>query len=110
MAGTIFLVPLAHVEDVARVVVVADAVVHGWGLVPRFLLLRVDQSFLLMWHRWCGLVKLGPASSRRGAIGLLHRNTLKKGVQLLVGLLSLRVDGLGIVRRRIVTAAMFWLA
>jgi hypothetical protein len=37
-ASTILLVSLAHVENVAHVVVVADAVVNGWGLVPRFLL------------------------------------------------------------------------
>jgi hypothetical protein len=37
MAGTILLVPLARVEDVTRVVVVADVVVDRWGLVPRFL-------------------------------------------------------------------------
>jgi hypothetical protein len=41
-AGTILLMPLARVDDVTRVVVVADVVVHGWGLVPRILLLRVD--------------------------------------------------------------------
>jgi hypothetical protein len=38
MASTILLVPLAHVEDVARVVVIANMIVDRWGLVPRFLL------------------------------------------------------------------------
>jgi hypothetical protein len=38
IAGTILLMPLARVEDVMRVVVIVDAVVHGWGLVPHFLL------------------------------------------------------------------------
>jgi hypothetical protein len=38
MASTILLVPLAHVEDVARVVVIANTIVDRWGLVPRFLL------------------------------------------------------------------------
>jgi hypothetical protein len=37
MASTILLVPLARVEDVTRVVVVADVVVDRWGLVPCFL-------------------------------------------------------------------------
>jgi hypothetical protein len=77
--GTILLVPLVRVDDVARVIVVVDAFVHGWGLVPHFLLLQVDRSFLLTWHRWCELVELRPASSRRGAHGLLHRSTLEKG-------------------------------
>jgi hypothetical protein len=42
MVGTVLLVPLTHVEDVTRVIVVADTVVDGWGLVPRFLLFWVD--------------------------------------------------------------------
>jgi membrane-anchored glycerophosphoryl diester phosphodiesterase (GDPDase) len=42
MAGTILLVPLAHIDDIACVVVVANVVVDGWGLVPRFLLFWVD--------------------------------------------------------------------
>jgi hypothetical protein len=36
MASTILLVPRARIDDVAHVVVVADAVVDGWGLVPCF--------------------------------------------------------------------------
>jgi hypothetical protein len=38
MASTILLMPLARIEDIVRVVVVADAVMDGWGLVPCFLL------------------------------------------------------------------------
>jgi hypothetical protein len=36
MAGTILLVPLARVEDIARAVIVANTIVDRWGLVPRF--------------------------------------------------------------------------
>jgi hypothetical protein len=38
MAGTILLVPLAHVENIMHIVVVASAVVDGWGLALRCLL------------------------------------------------------------------------
>jgi hypothetical protein len=38
---------LAHVEDIARVVVVANTGVDIWGLIPHFLLFRVDPGFLL---------------------------------------------------------------
>jgi hypothetical protein len=41
-ADTILLVPLARVENVARIIVVANAVVDRWGLVPRFLLSWLD--------------------------------------------------------------------
>jgi hypothetical protein len=85
-AGTILLVPFARIEDVARVVVVANAGVDRWGLIPRFLLFRVDRSFLLACRRRCGLVKLRPTPSRHEAFGLLHRGTFKKGTQLVVGL------------------------
>jgi hypothetical protein len=37
-AGTILLVLLARIDDITRDVVVADAVMDGWGLVPCFLL------------------------------------------------------------------------
>jgi hypothetical protein len=48
VTDTILLMPFACVEDVARVVVVANAGVDRWGLIPRFLLFRVDRGFLLM--------------------------------------------------------------
>jgi hypothetical protein len=87
MAGTILLVPFACVEDVVHVIVVANAGMDTWGLIPHFLLFRVDRSFLLACYRRCGLVELGPMPSRHRAFGLLHRGTLEKGTQLLVGLL-----------------------
>jgi hypothetical protein len=34
MAGSILLVPFARIEDVARIVVVANTGVNRWGLVP----------------------------------------------------------------------------
>jgi hypothetical protein len=77
--GIVLLVPLARIEDVARVIVVADAVMDGWGLLPRFLLVRVDRSIVLAWHRWCGLVEREPMSLRHGAFGLLHYSTLEEG-------------------------------
>jgi hypothetical protein len=49
-AGTILLMPFARVKNITRVVVVTDAMVDGWGLVPYFLLIWVDRSFLLSWH------------------------------------------------------------
>jgi hypothetical protein len=79
MASTILLVPFACVEDVVRVVVMANAGMDRWGLVLYFLLFWV-------YDRWCGLVKLRPMPSRCRAFGLLHRSTFKKGMQLLVGL------------------------
>jgi hypothetical protein len=79
-ADTILLVPFARDEDVARIVVVANTGVDGWGLIPHFLLFWVDQSFLLMCHQRCGLVELGPAPSRRGAFSLLHHSTFEKGM------------------------------
>jgi hypothetical protein len=89
-AGTILLVPFARVEDVVRIVVVANAVVDGWALVPHLLWFRVDQSFLLAWRRRCRLVELRPALPGCGAFGLLHRSALEKGTQLLMGLPPLR--------------------
>jgi hypothetical protein len=88
MAGTILLVLLAHIDDVVHIV--ADVVVDGWGLVPRFLLFGVDRSLSLVWCRLCKMVGLGPASSRRRALSLLHRSTLEEGAHFLMGLLSLR--------------------
>jgi hypothetical protein len=41
-AGTILLVPFARVEDVARVVVVANVGMDRWGLISCFLLFWVD--------------------------------------------------------------------
>jgi hypothetical protein len=79
MASTILHMLLARVDDIACVVVVANAVMDGWGLVPCFLLFMVDRSLLLAWCQWCGLVGLRPTSSRRRAFGLLHRGMLKEG-------------------------------
>jgi hypothetical protein len=89
-ASTILLVPLARVEDVAHVIVVVDAIMDRWGLVPHFLLFRVDRSLLLMWWRWCRLVGLRSVSPRCEAFDQLHRSTLEEGTQLLMGLLSLQ--------------------
>jgi hypothetical protein len=86
VAHSILLVPLARGEDVARIILVANVGVDRWGLVPHFLLFRVDRDFLLMCCRWCRLVGLGSTPSRREAFGLLHRGTLEKGTQLPVGL------------------------
>jgi hypothetical protein len=41
-AGTILLMPVTRIDDVTRVVGVADVVMDGWGLVPRSLLVLVD--------------------------------------------------------------------
>jgi hypothetical protein len=41
-ASTVLLMPVTRVDDVARIVGVADAVMDGWGLVPHSLLVLVD--------------------------------------------------------------------
>jgi hypothetical protein len=79
MASTILLVPFARIEDVVRVIVVANAGMDRWGLVLCFLLFWV-------YGRWCGLVELRTMPSRCRAFGLLHRSSFKKGTQIPVGL------------------------
>jgi hypothetical protein len=86
MASTILLVPFVSVEDVARVVVVANTSMDRLGLIPHFLLFQVDRGFLLMCRQRCRLVELRPTPSRHGAFSLLHHGTFKKDTQLLVGL------------------------
>jgi hypothetical protein len=49
MASTVLLVPLVHIENIVHVVVVADMVMDGWGLVPHFLLFQVDCLLLMWW-------------------------------------------------------------
>jgi predicted enzyme related to lactoylglutathione lyase len=41
-AGTVLLMPVTRVDDIARVVGIADAIMDGWGLVPCSLLVLVD--------------------------------------------------------------------
>jgi hypothetical protein len=90
MASSILLVSFARVEDVARIVVVANTGVNRWGLVPHSRLFRVNRGFLFARRQWCGLVRLRPVSSRHRAFALLHRGALKKGMLLSMGLSSLQ--------------------
>jgi hypothetical protein len=107
MASTILLVPLAHVEDVTRVIVVADAIVDGWGSSPAFCCFGwTEASFL------CGTNGAGWSSS-----GPHHRDVEFLACCIIAHLRRARssswacrpsgVDGLGIVQRSIATAAMF---
>jgi hypothetical protein len=41
-AGTVLLMLVTRVDDVTHVIGVADAVMDGWGLVPRSSLVLVD--------------------------------------------------------------------
>jgi hypothetical protein len=109
MASTILLMPLGRIEDIVRVVVVADVVMDGWGLYPAFCCSRwTEDSFSHGANsaRWLGL---GP---RRRDTELSTCYTIAHSRRKHNSSWACRpsgVNGLGIDRRRIVMATMFWL-
>jgi hypothetical protein len=92
MCGAILLIALACIENGTRVGVVAETVAYRWGLVafwhPSWF--RMNQGLPFMSRGCHKQLSLGLSSSRRGALGLLHREAFKKPTKLIADLSPLR--------------------
>jgi hypothetical protein len=109
-ASTILLVPLVRVEDVARIVVVANAGVDRWGLSPTFYCSGWTEASFSHATDGVGWSGSGPHRQDVELSACYTAAHLRRARSSPWACRPSRVDGLGIVRRRIAMVATLWLA